>query len=422
MESAWMIRNEERAYLRKLAKKYLEYAMLPVMEERRKLWYAHNSLAAERPVIVMEHLSFMDDILPALKCESPAARHLEIILLLDIVNHEKIDDDKVIPPYLSIHWNIGIDLFGVKIEREHAKDSSGRDLGYAFHHPIKDLKKDLHKLKPSTFHVDRASTLEFKAFVEEIVGDLLPVRIKNQSFVWHAAPSARAVELMGLETMMVSMLDYPDEMHALYRFLTDDILAYVRWQQEEGLLVLNNENDYAGAGSYGFTTELPSAGYRAGGSVKTKDLWLNMNSQETVGISPSMYEEFVLPYYMEIAGEFGLVYYGCCEPVHDIWKKRLEKLPNLRKVSISPWCNEEMMGEALRGSRVIYSRKPSPNFIGVGEKLDEEAFSAHIAKTLQAAKGCSLEFIFRDTYTLSGDASKPERAVKIVRDLIERIW
>ena len=108
-----------------------------------------------------------------------------------------------------------------------------------------------------------------------------------------------------------------------------------------------------------------------------------------------MYKRFVFPYYRELAAEFGQVYYGCCEPVHEIWDACVSQYPNLRKVSISAWCNEEYMGEALRHSPVIYSRKPSPNFIGVGDNFDTEAFSAHIRKTLTEARDCHLEIIFR---------------------------
>ncbi len=80
------------------------------------------------------------------------------------------------------------------------------------------------------------------------------------------------------------------------------------------------------------------------------------------------------------------------------------------------------MGEALRGGHVIYSRKPSPNFIGVGRELDEEAYAEHIAHTLRCAKGCELEIIHRDIYTLGGDPQKAGRAVKIIRREIERLW
>ena len=62
---------------------------------------------------------------------------------------------------------------------------------------------------------------------------------------------------------------------------------------------------------------------------------------------------------------------------------------------------------------MIYSRKPSPNFIGVGN-FDELAFTEQITKTLKAAKDCTVEFSFRDIYTLNGDIKKPGKAVKIV--------
>jgi hypothetical protein len=59
--------------------------------------------------------------------------------------------------------------------------------------------------------------------------------------------------------------------------------------------------------------------------------------------------------------------------------------------------------------------------VGVGT-FDEAAFTAHIARTLRAAQGCSLEIIFRDIYTLDGDISKPGRAVRVVRRLVEKMW
>jgi len=324
--------------------------------------------------------------------------------------------------FTTNHWKIDIKKFGMDIKRTYATDSRGNSIGYRFEHPIKDIKKDLSLLKPSVFSVDREYTLAWKSFVEGIIGDILPVKIKNSSLAWYVVPSNHAVALMGLKNMMYALIENPDEFHALYRFLVDDIIRFIRWQEEEGLLTLNNENDYVGAGSYGFTTELPSDDYKPGDLVRTKDLWGNLNSQETIGISPAMYKEFIFPYYRELAEEFGLVYYGCCEPVHNIWKDCLCELPNLRKVSISPWCDEEFMGEALRGSKVIYSRKPSPNYIGVDSHFDEEAFSKHIAKTLEAAKGCELEIIFRDIYTLNGDIYRPGKAVKIVRELIDKLW
>jgi hypothetical protein len=389
---------------------------------------------------VMEMDTFERDMLPQPRCTSPAAVMMEQSLLRHIINHECIGDDKVVPDYFVVTWQIHIDEFGVEIPQEHADDGRGHAIGYRWRHPIKTLKGDFHILKPATYSVDRERTLAIRDLANDVLGDILPAKIENHSFHWHAAPSAKVVSLMGLERMMLSLVDEPEEMHALYAYLRDNILAYARWQERENLFTLNNGNHYAGAGSYGFTHELPShphrerlastpdpverpsEAYARTQTVTTRDLWLNINSQETVGVSPRMYKRFIFPYYRDLAAEFGLVYYGCCEPVHDIWDCCVSKYPNLRKVSVSAWCDEDFMGEALRGSRVIYSRKPSPNSIGVGRDFDTDAFSAHMRKTLVAAKGCHLEFIFRDVYTLTGDQTKPGKAVAITRRLIDETW
>lgn len=421
MDYNFNITKKERDYLRDLARKQLEYANLPVMEKRKKLWYAHNSLKGERPIIVMEMETFEEDLLPRPECQSVAAQEIEKNLQRRIINHEFIDDDKVVSPYYTVNWKIILKEFGVLFKRIYSRDGHGKSIGYTEKYPIKNLKKDMSLLKPSTFIVDRDYTLAWKAFIEDIIGDILPVRIKNDSLRWHVAPSQKAFHLMGLETLMLSMIDYPKEIHKLYNFLSEDIYSFVKWQEQENLLTLNNENDFTGAGSYGFTDELPVDNRKVSSNISPKDLWGNMNSQESVVVSPKMYGEFIFPYYYKLASKFGLVYYGCCEPVHDIWDKYISYLPGLRKVSISPWCDEKFMGEALKGSNVIYSRKPSPNFVGVGS-FDKEEFARHIKKTLNAATGCSLELIFRDIYTLSGDKSKPGNAVKITRRLIDEMW
>jgi hypothetical protein len=284
---------------------------------------------------------------------------------------------------------------------------------------------------------------------------------------WIGNPSYKVLRLMGMENMLMAMMDRPDEMKHLYRFVTEDLKRYMLWQESEGLLTLNNGNHYAGAGSYGFSRELGQRGEGVSPAcgegvppasspfpasslaqsqqhqqkqqqdagrmpatradkmsatrVRVSDLWMNMNSQETVGISPEMFEEFVYPSYHALAEMAGLVYFGCCEPVHSIWENCLSKLPHLRKVSVSPWCDEVKIGAWLRKANVIYSRKPSPNYIGVGQ-LDEEAFAEHVAQTVRAARGGHLEIVFRDIYTLCGDLTKPRRAVEIVRRQFDKIW
>jgi len=410
---------EERKCLRELAKKQLEYSQLPIMEERKQLWYKHNEGNSVRPMIHVEIWTFEHDILPEFKCETETGRAIELELYRNFTNYEKIDDDRIVPPYFPIQWDTYFKLFGVTIEKEHAVNSTGQNVGHRFKYIINDLEEDFPKLGPTEYGADKEKTLAWKEFLENIFGDILPVKITNNCL--GAVPTQEVIHLMGMENMLFAMYDYPDTFHAFMKRISDDYIEYFKWLESEGLLLPTASYEMLGQGSFCFTHELPQE-VPAGGKLTTKDLWGFMDSQETVGISPAMYEEFIFPYYKRVSDLFGLFSYGCCEPVDPIWDNCLSKCENLRKVSISPWCNEELMGEKLRGTKVIYHRKPSPNFIGVDEVFDEEGWRQHIIKTLKAARGCNLEISQRDVYSLKGDLERPRKAVKIIRELIEEYW
>ena len=133
-----------------------------------------------------------------------------------------------------------------------------------------------------------------------------------------------------------------------------------------------------------------------------------------------MFDEFFFVYMEKISNRFGLLSYGCCEPVDVRWEKCLSRLKNLRKLSISPWCNEEYIAEKIRGKKIVYHRKPSPNFISVDAVFNEKAFTEHIAKSVKAARGCPLEITFREELTVRGEPERLTRAVEITREQIAR--
>lgn len=411
------ILKQERERIRELAKLQLEYANLPVMRQRERQWKLHNSLKGERPMIIMETNTFYGDLVDGVKCTTPEAQGIEISLICNIRNHELVDDDKVVPDYFPVDTQVYCKDFGIDAQVEHSTDAKGRNLGYAVHYPIKDLDRDISLLKPFKFGVAKEAAQKRFDLIQDLMGDILPARFENYSLLWAVTPTAKVVWAMGTEQMMLSMYDYPERFHELMELITQNIIDYICWQQKEGLLTLNNANHYAGAGSLGFTQELPASDFK--GIVRPKDMWLNINSQESTGLSPAMFGEFIYPYYKRICEHFGLVYFGCCEAVHPLWDKYIKNLPNLRKVSISKWCDELHMGRALAGSNVIYSRKPDPNFLGVGAAFDEQGFGAHIKKTMDASLGCKSEIIFRDVYTLNGNREKVKRAVEITRRLTE---
>jgi hypothetical protein len=276
-------------------------------------------------------------------------------------------------------------------------------------------------MKPTGYIYDKERTELKEIAAREIFGDLLPVVRKNSYNHWHFSSTWHIVTMMGIENMYCAMALEGDNFHRLMRLIIDDLIRCLQWQADKGLLLLNNGNDFMGSGNFCFSDELPADDFA--GTVRPKDLWGHCTGQECIGISPENYDEFFYPYFAEISSQFGLFYYGCCEPVHQFWDTCLKDLPNMRKVSISPWCNEEFMGERLAGGSIIYSRHPAANFLGVNTELDEEAFTAYIKKTAMATKGrCKVEFLFRDIYTLSGNLAKARKGVDITRRIAETMY
>ena len=416
----WNIPEAERSYLRELARKQAGYAALPVMAQRRQMWYDLNDAKpGARPPVVIETWTFDRDFMPerVFRCASPDGRSIERQLLRNIRNHELIDDDKVMPDTFDIGWFVTIDELGVPIERTTVKDAQGIETGYQFHHPIKDLRRDFALLKPAACQVDRAKTMAWKAFLDDLLGDLLPVAIRTGVYGC-AMLTHRVVELMGMESFFTAMYDAPDEVHRLMAYLRDNALRVMRWAEAEGLLRVNNGNQASFGSSFNYTTWLPAPG-AAGEAARLCDMWGSANSQETVGVSPEMYHEFCFPYYRDACEPLGLLYYGCCEPAHPFWED-IRRLPHLKKVSISRWCDQRMIADALQGTDVVFSRKPDPNFLSVDRTLREDAWAAHIRESVEAARGVFMEIIVRDVYTVHGDLSNPRRAAAIARREIDR--
>lgn len=409
-----VISSKDRQILQDLAKKQFMFSQSEQMQQLRQEWTDHNDCHGKRPMITVELGTFAQDVIPdLLKCEGELARSIEWDLHSNIVNHELFHDDSIVKDYIPIGRFTKFVPFDIPIQIDHVDNS----VGHHFVEVIHDLQQDFHLLKPSTFSVDTQKREQTLALYHDLFDGIIPVKVAGSAL--YAVPTQDIVHIMSMENMMFSMYDYPDEFHQMMSQLTDDYLAYFQFIADNGLLLPTTQDEHLAQGSYSFTTELPNQSVWETRPFTTKDVWGFMDSQETSGISPDMYEEFIFPYYQKICNCYGLLSYGCCEAVDPIWENCLSKLKNLRKISISPWCNEEFMGEQLRGKRIVYQRKPSPSFLGVGSILEEDKLREHIRKTVHAAKGCTLEFSQRDVYTLGNTYQKVARYVEILREECE---
>ena len=135
-----------------------------------------------------------------------------------------------------------------------------------------------------------------------------------------------------------------------------------------------------------------------------KDIWGRGTAQIFASVSKAMHEEFDIEYMKQTVGQCGLVYYGCCEPL-DKKIDIVEKIPNLRKIGVTPWADVNVAAEAI-GKKYVVSSKPNPAAVGVA-MLDKDALKKEIGAILDACKrnSCSCDITLKDISTCS---NRPE--------------
>jgi len=225
------------------------------------------------------------------------------------------------------------------------------------------------------------------------------------------------IDLRGLDKFMMDLILEPESVHQLMRFLTDGYLKRLDFLESSALLSLNTGGSYVGSGGFGWTDQLPDEKNHHA-NVKTQDMWGFCESQETVGVSPEMFNEFILPYQMKILNRFGLNCYGCCEPIDVRWEY-VKTIPNLRRISTSPWADVSKMKEYL-GSDYIMSIKPYPTPLA-SKVMDEKSARNELRDALNHSKGCVVELIMKDNHTLGGNPDNIVKWVKIARQEIDRL-
>ncbi len=409
-----MFTQQEKELLRSLACKVREYADTKQNAERKKEWYRHNALQKGKPMVLCFPEGAWLEIFPenSLSCTHPLAQVWELALRKKIYTYENIDDDFALEPYMDIDYVLSYGSLGLESARHHGENRGS----FTWTPAISDLHRDVEKLTLRTLTVDREKTAMHFDIAKEIFSEFLPPRMRTRTGTGGGV-SGTAINLLGMENFLMAMYDCPDGLHKLMKHLSEDRKNMCLEFERQGLYTLNNENDYTGSGGVAYTNELPAKDYKQGSLVRNIDIWGFTESQETLGISPDMYGEFIFPYLLPLNEMFGLNCYGCCEPVENIWEY-IRKIPRLRRVSISPWCNQEKMAENMSGG-YIFSRKPNPTMVCAG--FDETEIRTDIRNTLALTKNCITEIILKDTHTIQNHPERFGQFVRIVREEIEKI-
>lgn len=409
---ALTIAAADRAILQSLARQVAALAARPIEEEKRDLWLRHNALQPTRPLIFCDPENGWHEIFPAerLTCQGTLARLWEFALRKEIFWGTELCDDRVIQPYFDIAHVYTTTGWGL----ETPTIGGGHGGAYRWASPVQS-SEDLAKLHAPVIDIDAAATQRLLTLAHELFDGYLSVRLRTKWW-WSLGLTWNLAALRGLQQLMLDMIDQPALVHGLMSILRDGAMRVLDSLVARNLLSPNHEGDYVGSGGFGWSQELPQVD--SNGQIRPCDLWGFAESQETVGISPAMFEEFVFPYQLPLLKRFGLNCYGCCEPLDKRWHI-VQRFPHLRRISVSPWANRSFMAEML-GDRYIYSMKPTPADLAL-PTFDEEHIRLTLRKDLEATRNCRVEVIMKDNHTIANDPSRVIRWVQIARAEAERL-
>jgi len=402
--------KKDKDILRKLAEKVAVLAERPFESEKRDLWSKHNSLKTKMPVIFCDPENGWNEIITDgdIACEGELAKKWELVLRKEIFWAEEIRDDKVIEPWFEIGYTYDDSGWGIetKIDRKYSSGACTWDA------PIRGLE-DLDRIKLPQLNIDLDTTDQTFGLAEDIFKNVLEVKLRG-AWWWSLGMTLDLAMLRGLEQIMYDMLDNPELIHSLMSRIQEGTIGKLNYLEKNNLLSLNSSS-YVGSGGFGYTEELPS---KKKNNVKLNELWGFGESQETGQVSPMMFEEFVFKYQLPILEKFGINCYGCCEPIEKRWEI-IKKIPNLRRVSVSPWSDCRKMADLLQ-DKYIYSLKPNPAQLAV-PKINLEYISKNIKQYLEVTKDCVTEIIMKDNHTLGNNPDNVRDWVKLLRKEINII-
>ena len=384
--------------LRRLAERQAQIAALPCHSERADLWRQLNQLEPTRPLIWVNEIPWhemnVNDEL-TLQCTYPWARSVETRLRRLIYQWEHLPGDMVvgstIPCPLAVHsTGFGITEDVDIVRTDETSDIVSRHFNIQIREP-----EDIEKIKfPHVTHDAQATELAYQTMCS-IFEDILLVEKVGFNGTWFA-PWDELIRWWGVTEAMIDLVLRPQMVHDFVSHLVDAYLHELDQWEALDLLSRNDDNTRIGSGGYGYTNELPGKDHDPD-HLRTRDLWGSAAAQIFSGVSPDMHWEFALKHELRWLERWGLTYYGCCEPLGgkiDL----LRRIPNLRKISMSPWVDVGLAAEQI-GADYVFSFKPSPAVLAEDTWRPEYARSL-LSDALDRARGCRIEIIMKDVSTV----------------------
>ena len=389
--------QKDTAYLRDLGKRLAEIAALPIQQEKKNLWTASNDLTPVRPMVYMDQLPWHEinrSEEMTMRIEDPFLRSVEETVLRLIYRWEHFPCDMVVENRIDIPKTVHNLNYGIEIVDDVLYTDEKNDIVSHKYADQLETAEQVDALHLDEIWVDEQLDMEHLEMCSEIFHDIMPVRLSGEQI--HSGIWDRIAQMRSVEKVLWDLVDRPEHITAIVKKFVDLTMDTV--SRCEDLGILDAELQYVHCtGAYTKDIPAPDADLS---KPKAKDCWSFGMSQIFATVSPAMHEEFEIDLVRPLYERFGLLYYGCCEPLDgkiDI----IRKLKNVRKISISPWADSERGSEKI-GKDYVLSLKANPAFIAVGA-FEEEQIRNQIAVAASACKrnGTPLEIILKDVSTVS---------------------
>ena len=406
--------------LRELAKRTMEIAAMDVQNERRILWTDFNSKKTRKvPVYILDPQGLWIELFGdgALECENALFREYEEWLRLQLY-HASFGDDYILEPWITVkpiykndgsHW----ESWGFEPEVERINET------LAFHLKSPPIKtpSDAAKLVTGIGVIDEEATAAKIGLLKEAVGDIIGV-IPDMYPPKVSGLSYTLSQLLGPQEMMYQLYDEPEMVHELCAGISGAAVKICDEAEKQGHFsncdetFLNNPLIQA----MPYCREFPSPGERH--TVSMKEHWIYDTAQEFEGISPEMFNEFIVEYQKPLYERFGLTAFGCCENLTDKIKY-LKKISNLRRIAVTPWADDEACAKQIEDKYII-SWRPNPTEM-VALDFDAERIRRIIkhAKAIFDRYGCYWEINLKDFITVNNDRGRLAEWVKVAREALD---
>lgn len=408
----------DRSIVRNLAAKYYEYACGERNQSKVKLHKSVNDKKMIRPAVCIDELPWHEMNINGkldLRCEDNGLRGIEHFFRYQIFKYEYFPADMYLTPYYPVGKAIRSTGIGVRSEEDILKTDERNNIVSHSYHDKLQTDEDIEKLQFEKITYDREATYNHFNYISDILADIMPVKITGAATgygmgAWIGWDTVSF--LKGADNLLYDLAERPEFMRKLISKLADITIDSIRQYDEMGLYDPHAVYNHC---TPALTDDLePPADPD---QVRAKNVWGRGLAQILGAVSPAMHDEFEVAYAQKILEPFGLVYYGCCEPL-DNKIEILRKIKNLRKISITPWADIDRAAEAI-GSDYVIAAKPNPAFVGVNS-LDTDTVKQEITRIINACKrnGTSCDIVLKDISTVKNHPENIIEWEKTVMDIV----